>query len=331
MSIRPPTIVYCQCRYSEVVPAAVKEAVLQHLCDSGRPFEPVADLCDLCAHADPALARLAASGPLRIVACFPRAVRWLFAAAGAPLDADTCEVLNMRTLTAAEVIARMESTNLEPNLAAPRPALSIESSASPSSPVSGPESIAERVAALRRAPLGPPPWMPWFPVIDRDRCTNCHQCLSFCLFGVYGLDEENRIRVQRPDQCKPLCPACARVCPEAAIMFPKYKAGPINGDTVSDADLQREKVKVDIGALLSADVYQMLHTRSERAHSRFGKERDADQALKERQKYLQALGDLAADVPPELLHTLPAPEEIARRVADVVAARKSPSPPPKPS
>jgi len=314
-----------------MAPAAVKEAVLQHLCDSGRPFEPVADLCELCAHADPALARLAASGPLRIVACFPRAVRWLFAAAGAPLDADTCEVLNMRTLTAAEVIARMESMNLEPNLAAPQPALSIESGGSPSGPVSGPESVAERVAALRRAPLGPPAWLPWFPVIDQDRCTNCHQCLSFCLFGVFGLDEENGIRVQKPEQCKPLCPACARVCPEAAIMFPKYKAGPINGDAVSEGDLQREKVKVDIGALLSTDVYEVLRMRSERVHGRFGKERNADQALKERQKCLQALGDLAADVPPELLRTLPTPEEIARKVAEIAATRKSTPPPPQPS
>ena len=32
-------------------------------------------------------------------------------------------------------------------------------------------------------------WKPWFPVIDYDRCTNCMQCLSFCLFGVYGVDE----------------------------------------------------------------------------------------------------------------------------------------------
>src|SRR5207244_9290069 len=39
-------------------------------------------------------------------------------------------------------------------------------------------------------------WKPWFPVIDYDRCTNCMQCLSFCLFGVYGVDEEKRIQVQ---------------------------------------------------------------------------------------------------------------------------------------
>jgi hypothetical protein len=33
-------------------------------------------------------------------------------------------------------------------------------------------------------------------------------------------------------------------------MFPKHKSGPINGDVVSDADLQREKMKIDISALL---------------------------------------------------------------------------------
>src|ERR1041385_1005634 len=75
-------------------------------------------------------------------------------------------------------------------------------------------------------------WKPWFPVIDYDRCTNCMQCLSFCLFGVYGVDEQHRIQAQNHDNCKTNCPACSRVCPEAAIMFPKYKAGPINGDVV---------------------------------------------------------------------------------------------------
>ena len=97
-------------------------------------------------------------------------------------------------------------------------------------------------------------WKPWFPVIDYDRCTNCMQCLSFCLFGVYGVDGGQKIQVQNNDNCKTNCPACSRVCPEAAIMFPKYKAGPINGDVISDSDLNREKMKVDISALLGGDV-----------------------------------------------------------------------------
>jgi Pyruvate/2-oxoacid:ferredoxin oxidoreductase delta subunit len=161
-------------------------------------------------------------------------------------------------------------------------------------------------------------WKPWFPVIDYDRCTNCMQCLSFCLFGVYGVDENQRIQAQNQDNCKTNCPACSRVCPEAAIMFPKYKAGPINGDVVSDADLQREKMKIDISALLGGDVYSMLRERSERAKSRFSKERDSEKALKERQKCLVKLAQ-AGDIPAEVLMSLPAPEEIARRAEEAKA------------
>jgi Pyruvate/2-oxoacid:ferredoxin oxidoreductase delta subunit len=95
-------------------------------------------------------------------------------------------------------------------------------------------------------------WKPWFPVIDFGRCTNCMQCLTFCLFDVYGVSPEKKIRVQNPSNCKTDCPACSRVCPEVAILFPKYKLGPINGDEVRVEDIHREKMKVDISALLGS-------------------------------------------------------------------------------
>ena len=161
-------------------------------------------------------------------------------------------------------------------------------------------------------------WKPWFPVIDYDRCTNCMQCLSFCLFGVYGVDTAGKIQAQNHDNCKTNCPACSRVCPEAAIMFPKYKSGPINGDVVSAEDLQREKMKIDISALLGGDVYSMLRERSERAKSRFSKERDANKALNERQKCLVKLAQ-SGDIPPEVLMSLPSPDEIVRRAEEAKA------------
>jgi Pyruvate/2-oxoacid:ferredoxin oxidoreductase delta subunit len=161
-------------------------------------------------------------------------------------------------------------------------------------------------------------WKPWFPVIDYDRCTNCMQCLSFCLFGVYGVDEQNRIQAQNHDNCKTNCPACSRVCPEAAIMFPKYKAGPINGDVVQDSDLGREKMKVDISALLGGDVYSVLRQRSDAAKARFSKERDDKKALQERQKCLAKLAS-GGDIPPEVLMSLPSPEEIMRRAEEAKA------------
>ena len=164
-------------------------------------------------------------------------------------------------------------------------------------------------------------WKPWFPVIDFDRCTNCMQCLSFCLFDVYGTDDDQQIQVQNNDNCKTNCPACSRVCPEAAIMFPKYKSGPINGDVVSDGDLNREKMKIDISALLGGDVYQMLRDRSQRARSRFSKERSSDKALGERTKCLTKLAAEAdIDIPLEVLQSLPSADEIAKK-AEVAKAK----------
>jgi len=182
------------------------------------------------------------------------------------------------------------------------------------------EQVLAAVQARRaaRQTVQPGTWKPWFPVIDYDRCTNCMQCLSFCLFGVYGADREGHILVQNQDNCKTNCPACSRVCPEAAIMFPKYKAGPINGGEVKDSDLQREKMKVDISALLGGDIYSMLRSRSEHAQSRFAKERDSGKALAERQKCLTKLAQ-AGDIPAEVLMSLPSPEEILRRAEEAKA------------
>jgi NAD-dependent dihydropyrimidine dehydrogenase PreA subunit len=160
-------------------------------------------------------------------------------------------------------------------------------------------------------------WKPWFPVIDYSRCTNCMQCLSFCLFDVYGVSQDRKIQVQNQNNCKTDCPACSRVCPEVAIMFPKYRHGPINGDEIQADDVRREAMKVDISALLGGDVYSMLRDRSAKAKSRFSKERDDERALKERQNCLIALKrDL--DIPAEVLAALPSPDEI---MAKAEAAR----------
>lgn len=110
-----PRILYCHCTYAQVVPRETKEAVLKQLCASGAAFEAVADLCEMSARHDPALERLAAEGEVKIAACFPRAVKWLFNAAKAPLPAAT-EVINMRTLTADEVSLALSRPECQPNL-----------------------------------------------------------------------------------------------------------------------------------------------------------------------------------------------------------------------
>jgi hypothetical protein len=106
-----------------------------------------------------------------------------------------------------------------------------------------------------------------------------------------------------------------------AILFPKYRHGPINGAEISTDDLRREAMKVDISALLGGDIYALLRDRSAKAKSRFSKERDEERALKERQNCLVKLQrQTGFDVPPEVLASLPSPDEIRAR-AEAAQAR----------
>jgi NAD-dependent dihydropyrimidine dehydrogenase PreA subunit len=112
----------------------------------------------------------------------------------------------------------------------------------------------------------------WYPVIDYSRCTNCMECIDFCLFGVYGVDEQERLLVENQDNCKKGCPACSRVCPEQAIMFPDYKTPAIAGAPVGAIG----NLKIDLTKLFG------------------GSDKDAlSQAVEERDRELVADGRAA--------------------------------------
>ena len=100
-----PRILYCHCAYAQVLPKDVKEDVLRQLAASGVAFDAVPDLCEMSAKGDPSLKQLAMGGNVKIAACYPRAVKWLFAAAGTPLPDDGVEVINMRVEPADKVVA----------------------------------------------------------------------------------------------------------------------------------------------------------------------------------------------------------------------------------
>jgi len=87
----------------------------------------------------------------------------------------------------------------------------------------------------------------WYPVVDLGRCTHCLECLNFCLFGVYGLGPANSILVEQPDACRAGCPACSRICPQGAIMFPQHQDPAIAGD----AGASREGLKLDLSQLFT--------------------------------------------------------------------------------
>ncbi len=94
----------------------MKAAVLRQLAESGVAFDAVADLCEMSARQDPSLKRLADGGAVKIAACFPRAVKWLFHAAKADLSLDAAEVLNMRVQSAEEVCTALFNGELKANI-----------------------------------------------------------------------------------------------------------------------------------------------------------------------------------------------------------------------
>jgi NAD-dependent dihydropyrimidine dehydrogenase PreA subunit len=243
----------------------------------------VADLCGLAASRDPRLKSWIDEGPLAIVACFPRAIRWLFHAAGVPLSNGRTQFYNMRTQSPEEIIRGIADLGFR--------IADSGHGANPQSAIRDPQSS----------------WVPWFPVIDYDRCRNCKQCLNFCLFGVYKLSDEGRVEVRNPAGCKTNCPACARMCPQKAIIFPKYADPPINGDEVppGTADLSREANPH------SNDLYDKIRRRGP-GHKRFSKQ--ADEAASTRScPTLESLRR-ELDIPQDVLTSL-SPAELQRITA----------------
>lgn len=226
-------LIICQCAHAGLIAPETLGSLAASLRAHGTPFDLVPDLCELAARRDPRLEALARAPRPAVLACHERAVRNLFHMAAAPLDPERALLLDVRAGSADQALARLGIPRAEPG------------------------SLAE--AALEGA--ADAGWIPWFPVIDGQRCTNCQQCLGFCLFGVYDLSPEGRVRVANPRACKTNCPACARICPEVAIIFPKYHEPPINGAPVLDEAKEKARIRVDLEAILGSDVYAKLAAR----------------------------------------------------------------------
>ena len=257
-------ILFCNCGYSDIIDHTIRAEILKKLATTNVDFEAVQDLCELAAKRDPRLKRWAQSGSLTIVACYRRTVKWLFDSANAALDPEKTKFLNMRTDTAGEIISSLL----------------------------GKKTAGGDKREIQLEEKGD--WIPWFPVIDYDRCENCKQCLNFCLFSVYELSQNGRVGVTNPAGCKTNCPACARLCPHNAIIFPKYPDSPINGDIVDDSK------KTDLGP---DKIYEILKRRS-KTKKRFEKDRAG------RQKTNLAMLKDQLGIPSDVLESLK-PEQVA--------------------
>jgi len=279
--------IYCHCAYYDLVSAQARADVLDALRSCGARFEVVTDLCLMCARGCEELKDWASEKDLRIIACYPRAVRWLFHRAGAPL-AEGVEILNMRTMSPEEVISSLPRGR-------------------------GPE-VGKGLDLDRKDD-----WVPWFPVIDYDRCANCKQCLDFCLFGVYELDDQGKVEVARPANCKTNCPACARACPQSAIIFPKYGQGPINGDEVPRQTPGLGGTRGNLAEVLSGDIYEGLRKRG-KAGKRFSTagRRDVGPGIEHQCPNLKRLQE-ELGIGPDVLSSISAEDmmRISRRAAEL--------------
>lgn len=251
-SVRSGPIVVCRCAEGKILPSDSVAGICDRLASDGRQFSVVSDLCKLAAKKDPLLAELASAGGLTVVACFPRVVRWLFHSAGATLGPDV-KLLNLRTGRTDQIEAELARSSSAGGEDDPSPAVSFSSTMSDN---------------YDRE------WIAWFPVVDYDRCRNCKQCMNFCLFGVYNLDDAGKICVANPRGCKTNCPACARMCPHGAIMFPKFGQPPINGQDVPP-DWKPSEESDRLAGMTGCDLMTALRLRGIFSEDQPGRTEDA--------------------------------------------------------
>jgi len=201
---------------------------------------------------DPGLAALRAlRGDLILLGWhYPRALKWILARQDLEVNGATRRVhcLDAREKPAAalaalagEILAGRAGAEILP---AP------QAKGIGQLPVQGGPAARERGAAAERelvAPANAALSPRWYPVIDYDQCTNCMECLDFCLFGVYGVDHAGTLRTVQQDQCRQDCPACSRVCPVGAIVFPKYQTNQAIAGAEDAGD--RGSLKLDLSKI----------------------------------------------------------------------------------
>jgi hypothetical protein len=179
--------------------SAFEAALLEALRAARRPLVIVPHLYYLVPGSAAAKRLASTTGPLVVASWLkPRAARWILAALGREPDGVTA--VDLKEFGTAEEAARAVCAALGETW---------RQTAAAMAPV---EDLSSEQVGRR-----------WYPVIDYSRCVGCKQCHDFCLFGVYAVDAAGRVSVTQPDNCKPGCPACARVCPASAIIFPECK------------------------------------------------------------------------------------------------------------
>jgi NAD-dependent dihydropyrimidine dehydrogenase PreA subunit len=205
---------------------------------------------------------------------YPRALKWILARLNLEVDgrARTLHCIDARAATPGATVARIHAIlagKTSAVVAPPSKAAGIGQALLP------PAQRGAQAEQELAAPDNVEADSRWYPVIDYDQCTNCMECMDFCLFGVYGVDHAETLRVVNQDLCRQDCPACSRVCPVGAIMFPKYQTNRVIAG--ADEPGERGEIKLDLSAI-------------------FGKPKGRHQAALERDRELVKAGRKLAAV-----------------------------------
>jgi NAD-dependent dihydropyrimidine dehydrogenase PreA subunit len=231
-------IVYCNCGGDRINQERL-HTIENNLISNNIEFIKLSDLCGLSATGKEKLSDIFINGnEYLIIACYSRSVKLLLEQANIDINNKSFHYINFLELTdediSNQVVAFCRNTYQN----------------------SHPEEIRSDAD-----------WSSWFPVIDYERCSSCGQCADFCLFGVYE-KKEGKVIVTNPKECKINCPACARICPQTAIIFPKYKqGGAIGGSDVIDEIAEQERQASDINTFLQSDIYGALEQRKQKRKS----------------------------------------------------------------
>jgi NAD-dependent dihydropyrimidine dehydrogenase PreA subunit len=238
-------ILICHCR-AGLLAGETLDQILNSLKTLSVDLIHLHDLCAISLNDQNALKEVAARYDHKIlVACYPRAIKYILEQGG--LDSGGYRLLNFRELSPGRILEEITGelksapVNIDPGFTDAGTEISTAHiTGGNNGPYARPE-IHSIVTGLN-VPA-------WYPVIDTTRCTLCGKCAKFCLFGVYEFDRKS-LKVVNPLSCKNNCPACGRLCPESAIIFPRLAentslSGGEPGQEVMSADKENLVDRLD--------------------------------------------------------------------------------------
>lgn len=231
-------VIFCNCGAKLISPERL-DGIAQFLKQMGTPFVQISDLCgSSVTRKQETFEIFGLDDEYLIIACYPRAVQLLLENCGVVYSSERFSHLNFRELENPAIFEKISAF------------------------LDGDRQKGEFTELQCDTE-----WPSWFPAIDYSRCTACGQCADFCLFGVYQKTDK-RVVVTNPKGCKNNCPACGRICPQTAIVFPKYdQGGAISGADTIDEIAEQQRQKHDVDTILGSNIYKALEMRKAKRQS----------------------------------------------------------------